>query len=433
MRPVLLGRATVVVAIMCLALASGVAAAPRGSGYRDIQSFANVWYLQSLDACTEARLTAQFAGGDNLQDPLGSGKPGSWGDIGLELGVWSTCNGELLASFQGMGFHPDEVVLFDSALVTGVETDLFDSEGNGVHANVDIYWEAVGSPELTTGQHDGYIRVERAAPAVVTGQIVIGAHALWGDSLTFEFDEDDGANIGWAAEIDTMAPPPCVTRVSGLTGWWPGDGTTADVIGGSDATALNGARFGSGMVRAAFALDGVDDYLVVDDSAATDVDTGDFTVSLWARFATTDGEQVLVEKWWQGWDQPSEGWTLTKLDTNAILLAVSGPDLGATGEAQAVTDPGAIEAGRWYHIAARRDGGDIAVFVDGEMRAVGSLDPPFDWDLSSPNLLTFGHRAEGEYFLHGAIDEVQLSVGTAVSDWDIWSAYMAGASGTCPR
>jgi hypothetical protein len=76
----------------------------------------------------------------------------------------------------------------------------------------------------------------------------------------------------------------------------------------------NDAAFGEGHVGGAFVLGGIDDFVEVSHDDALNVGTGDFTVDLWVNFNSTEGEQILVEKWVQRFDgTPSTGWTFTKL------------------------------------------------------------------------------------------------------------------------
>lgn len=43
----------------------------------------------------------------------------------------------------------------------------------------------------------------------------------------------------------------CIRPPSGLTGWWPGDGNTDDIVGGRDAVLHGDATFGPGAVGSA--------------------------------------------------------------------------------------------------------------------------------------------------------------------------------------
>ena len=202
----------------------------------------------------------------------------------------------------------------------------------------------------------------------------------------------------------------CIPPPANLTGWWRGDGTSADVIGSHNATLQNGATYGTGEVGQAFQLDGVDDFVDVPADPALDVGTGDFTVDFWVNFNGTDGEQVMVEKWVQG--NTTLGWTFTMQGGGALLLASQGQ---GGGESDTVASGLSIPTGTWMHLAARRHSGNLAIFMNGSQIASGSNSD----DLTNASSLKFGHRGSPSdtpgstdprgFFLNGEIDEVQCS------------------------
>src|SRR5882724_10819515 len=61
------------------------------------------------------------------------------------------------------------------------------------------------------------------------------------------------------ALVGRTAAQTCAPPLSGLAGWWPGDGNADDLQGASNGTLLNGATFTTGKVGQAFSFDGVDD------------------------------------------------------------------------------------------------------------------------------------------------------------------------------
>lgn len=232
--------------------------------------------------------------------------------------------------------------------------------------------------------------------------------------------------------------PGCLPPPAGLTNWWPGDGTTEDLVGGLDAAFWNGpdsALYGQGLVGDAFAITGADDgnfvYVPADD--ALDFGTGDFTVGLWVRPNTNVGEQVLVEKWIQG-SVETPGWTLTKLATNEVGFAPGGEDSGVLPILYA--DRYGERA--WAHFAVRREGGRTTIFMNG--RIISDTTGPAV-DVDSASSLKFGHRGnpidtpgsddENNFFLNGLIDEVQLYVGRALPNGTIQAIYQAGSAGVC--
>jgi len=232
-----------------------------------------------------------------------------------------------------------------------------------------------------------------------------------------------------------QAAGPCVRPPLGLTGWWPGDGDHDDIVGGRDAVLRGDASFGPGIVDKAFVLDGDGDFVDVPDDSALDVGTGDFTVDLWVKFNNTGGEQVLIEKWVQG--SELTGWTLTKLEDHAIRLALA----SSVGEIDIDSASLAIPQDIWLHFAARRSGSEFSIFMNGFVIASGAVDESISVDLDTTASLKFGHRGNPEdtpgseddrgFFLNGRVDEVELTVGRALSDEEIVNIYLAGAAGKC--
>ena len=241
---------------------------------------------------------------------------------------------------------------------------------------------------------------------------------------------DDGNVLdGDGCDSDCTVSGPCATLPPGLTAWWTADGSGADIQSGYNAELKNGATFAVGRSRLAFNLDGANDYIKVPDNAALDVGTGDFTVDLWVNFNDTAGEQVLVEKYVETFNDAASGWTLTKLDGDSVLLAAGGSNAGS----RRLT----LTPNTWIHFAARRSGNALAVFMNGTQVANDEVAA----DLSSPSSLKFGHRGGPTdtpgsldtrgFFLNGRIDEVHYVVGRALSDMEIQAIVSAGRSGLC--
>lgn len=210
----------------------------------------------------------------------------------------------------------------------------------------------------------------------------------------------------------------CAVEAPNLTAWWAGSGNADDIRGGRHGTLVGGTSFGSGLVGQAFELDGVDDYIEVPHHASLNVGSGDFSVDLWVNFNDTSGEQVLIEKWV---DFGGSGWTLTKLGSNQIQLAMIGTD-HATSSVQT------IPTHTWIHFAARRAGGTATVFMNGTQIASAAVSS----NLNSPTSLKIGRRGDFRgLFLKGRVDEVHLYVGYALSDPEISAIHAAAAWGVC--
>jgi hypothetical protein len=220
---------------------------------------------------------------------------------------------------------------------------------------------------------------------------------------------------------------------AGITDWWPGDGNAEDILGGRNGTLVGGATTAPGLVDYAFSLSGNGAYVNVPDSPALNVGTGNFTLGLWAKFNTTANEQVLVEKYIEALTPASTGWTLTKLSNNVLRLALT--DGGADPALNVNSSPLTLPLNTWIYFAARRSGSTITTFVNGQAVASGTC----AYNLDATSSLKFGHRGNPtdtpgstdtrQFYLNGGIDEVQLYLGTALTNTQILGIYNDGAAG----
>jgi hypothetical protein len=234
-----------------------------------------------------------------------------------------------------------------------------------------------------------------------------------------------------------VGSPSCAIAPPDLVGWWPGDGSADDIVGGRDGELIGGAAFAPGLVDEGFQLDGDGAFVDVADDPALDVGRRDFSVALWVWFDDTGGEQVIIEKWVQRYGEPAIGWTLTKLDTNAIGFFTEdglGDGHGAS------STPLGLPSRSWLYFVGRRTRGTVDIFMNGERIATASNSSAI-LDLTSDASLKFGHRGSpgdtpgsddpNGYFLDGTVDEVQFIVGRAISDDEGRAIYRAGKAGTC--
>jgi hypothetical protein len=333
-------------------------------------------------------------------------------------------------------------------------------------------WQHVAVTANTElGQVDAYVNGDSVSlepiygPHPVSGQLVNVNNLFIGrrqSSDTYEGPEGSGYYAGLLDEVElfsralsqaeiqaiyyagsagkcTKLPArSCFPPPAGLIGWWPGDGNTDDIIGGRSAVLQGDATTGPGFVDQAFFLDGDGDFVDVPHDEALNVGTGDFTVDLWAFFNDTAGEQILVEKWIQRFpeepdDPGSEGWSLTKLEDNSLLLAMD----DGNGEIGVASGRLSVVPFTWNHFAATRKGSKITLFMNGVPVAQG--ESPLNLDSTSS--LKFGHRGNPEdtpgseddsgFFLNGRIDEVQIFVGKALTRGQIRAISEAGRAGMC--
>jgi hypothetical protein len=182
------------------------AAAPL-TGYRDIQDFANAGFLKTIGTCHEANAVIGFAAGDNLQNPIGQGRPSSWSDIEVQLTVTNTCGEEPVVYVHMTGWAgvpAPEIDRLERIAVLDVPVTLrSDDELLAIDSVFNLVW--VGNDDLTvttSPPQNGYHREERSETAQVSGAWTFSDSEVWVGGWTFTADDLSGANIGTARELN---------------------------------------------------------------------------------------------------------------------------------------------------------------------------------------------------------------------------------------
>lgn len=160
-----------------------------------------------------------------------------------------------------------------------------------------------------------------------------------------------------------------------VVGQYTFDGTTNDMSGNGNTALAYGGTYEAdvdGNANSAYALDGVDDYLLVPDHATLDFGAEDFTVSFWVnKRATSVGWSNVggVGKWNNGGSPGANEWNVSiggnSMDQPAFAIE-SGTDLYVLRSTKALT------IGQWNHVLAMRKDGKIYIFIDGNQ--TGSLE-----------------------------------------------------------
>jgi len=208
----------------------------------------------------------------------------------------------------------------------------------------------------------------------------------------------------------------CLAPLSGLIGWWPGDGDTTDIVGGNNATLENGATFGPGWVRNAFSVDGVNDRI-----RTGNVTLGNtFTVTAWVNSAAAN--------------QGAYHRILETVFSTGLFLGTDGTGAGFkfivknAAAPYGVANGGKISPGDWQFVAGTYDGTIGSLYVDGQL--VGSDTFAAPGATSMP--LYMGAAYNGAAPWKGGIDEVQV-YNRSLSAAELRSLYEAGSAGQCKQ
>lgn len=196
----------------------------------------------------------------------------------------------------------------------------------------------------------------------------------------------------------------------GLVSRWRAEGDALDSVGINNGSLLNGTAFTAGVSGQSFSFDGGDDRVSVPNSPSLNVGTGDFTVSLFAKFNDlANNGNGLIHKDTYGNEGGYRGWLLNICDNCAgspgIGIETRNLSQGIDNNARYPTSNFQIE--RWYHIAAVRQSNILYLYIDGVLRATVAESGPTD--LSNSADLEFGSLSSGSrQNFAGALDEIKF-------------------------
>jgi len=214
-----------------------------------------------------------------------------------------------------------------------------------------------------------------------------------------------------------------VRAPAGLVAWWRAENNALDTVGSIPGFLTNGVTFLPGKVGQSFALNGINQCVVIPDVPALRVTS--LTFETWVLFDVFSGGNALTV-----FTKPlgigrNHSYILRR--SGGVLFGAVGD---AAGQAEAVSAEFTPISGRWYHLAyAFDDAYDVqALYVDGALAASGTVTKSIGYD-TQPVLLGRDtvHGVPGE-FLQGRIDEAAL-YNRALSAGEIASIYNAGPLG----
>ncbi|MFE6194318.1 exo-alpha-sialidase [Streptomyces sp. NPDC057838] len=204
------------------------------------------------------------------------------------------------------------------------------------------------------------------------------------------------------------------------------DPTTRDAAAGAKpAAVLGGAGRTAGVRGSAMSFDGADDAVRLPYRSQLPLGEGDFTASLFFRYTAATGEQPFLWMGGIGGTQP-QVWLRGEPANDRVRALITTRSGAATVRTASVWSDGARNDGRWHHLALRRGGGQLTLFLDGE--AVSTADVAGSVSRNSPFGVHVGQRMDSRAHLTGAVDDVRVW-NRALSDRELAS----GASGAAAR
>ncbi len=212
----------------------------------------------------------------------------------------------------------------------------------------------------------------------------------------------------------------CASLHTNCIAWWAAEGTAQDNVGANDGTLAGGATFAPGEVGQAFTLNGTSSTILVPASPVWGFGTNEFTIELWAKFASGAGGQTLVAC--DEGLEPVSKWIFW-LQLGAMQFLFYNP----SGSATLSLTPFTPVLNQWYHMALTRRTSQYVFYLNGV---------PVSTNVDSHSItapaanLTIGSAEAGNFF-KGQLDEIAI-YGRALSAGEIGGIYAAGTAGKCP-
>lgn len=239
---------------------------------------------------------------------------------------------------------------------------------------------------------------------------------------------DISANI--STDIYTYAPyefphmlawqPKCTVNIgntNGLVSYWSADDSAADSFGTNNGIFALPA-YGEGKFGRAFSFDGTgnDNFVEFPDSDSLDVQAGDYTLSVWAKFVEGNREHYIAGKGACG--GTGSNFYIGINENNQAFIDISHEGGGSRVSSSA----GILNINTWHHLVLRKIGPDFTLFKDGnpvllhtETGQILVNEAPF----------TIG-KGDGcnlpELVMHGLVDDVRL-FNRSLSDPEIAELY----------
>ena len=216
---------------------------------------------------------------------------------------------------------------------------------------------------------------------------------------------------------DPAPSDPCDDLNQGMIAHYPFDESADDLSGNNHhGSETNSPAYTSGKIGASVLLDGMDDYVTVDDSPDFTLSDQPFTIALWVNFNELDNFSSFIAH-----DEGSgefNKWIFARENGN-LSFHINGPAPAYPNDGlYPIRQPWTPNVNEWYHVALTRSGSDYKAFVNGSLYASGTDSTPIP---DPATWLTIGW-SENDFYLNGSIDDLRF-YGRSVSPDEILALY----------
>lgn len=205
-----------------------------------------------------------------------------------------------------------------------------------------------------------------------------------------------------------VCPHLVAVPLSGLIASWHADGNAYDSVGSNQGTLLDNTGFQAGVRGSAFALDGVNDGVVVPNTNGIFNLVNQWTLSTWVK-PFTDGFDARNAPilWKVATDGGNEdtftlGWTTENRFAAGLERASDGYDFAISSEMHAKN--------QFYHVLATYDNADLKIYVNGILEGSITIGAAVAYTgpsaLRIGNILNTNHGYAGVF--QGLIDETLI-------------------------
>ncbi len=240
-----------------------------------------------------------------------------------------------------------------------------------------------------------------------------------------------GLHTGASAQTCTAAP-------WGIVGWWPGNGTAIDIVGGNNGQLAGDAAFAPAVVGLGFSLDGEGDYVQIPDAPA--LKPARVSVEAWVRFDSLDTpvvsqfgavglQYVIFKKNTRTFN--FEAYALRKQrEAGVDRLVFSVGDVEGGGTTTPAVSTTAVVPGEFYHVVGTYDGSYVRLYVNGQLEAEAPVSIVVDYGTRPIFIGTSGETVfDGK--LNGIVDEASI-YNRALGAQEVAALYASGNGGKCP-